>query len=363
VARRRTAAAAVGLVVLAGGGGGSWWATHRPEPAPAQTVPVSTAAVVRTDLATNVEIAGTLRYTGARTLSAQADGTLTGLPRLGAVITRGRTLFEVDDEPVLLAYGRRPAWRSLSLGVSRGRDVRALERNLVALGYATSHTLTVDTAFTSATAAAVRRWQLATGRPRTGTVAFGQVIFAPGAVRISSLPLQTGNPVHPGVPVLGITATKVNVIADVPADRTALVTAGNRVTVTLPNLKRTPGRVRSVSSVASGPADPDSGDGSNGSGQDPATVQAVVSLTKPKAAGTLDQAPVTVNVVGESARNAIVVPVTALVALADGGVAVYVRDGATRTLVAVTPGMYTDTQVQLIGETVRVGQRVEVPAS
>ena len=360
MARRRTTAAAVGLVVLAGGSGGSWWATHRPEPTAPQTVPVSTAAVVKTNLATNVEISGNLQYTVPRTLSAQGGGTLTALPRLGQVITRGHSLFEVDGQPVLLAYGARPAWRPMSLGMTKGQDVHQLEQNLVALGFATSHTLTVDTTFTSATRAAVKRWQKATGRPKTGVLELGQVIFSPGAARISSLPLQIGNPVQPGVPVLGISSTKVNVIADVPADQTALVKAGNRVTITLPNQKTTPGRVLSVSSVANAPANQDSGNnGPNG----PATIQAVVSLTKPAAAGTLDQAPVTVNVMGESVSNAVVVPVTALVALADGGVAVYLRDGATRTLVAVTPGMYTDTQVQLLGDTVRVGQRVEVPAS
>jgi hypothetical protein len=191
------------------------------------------------------------------------------------------------------------------------------------------------------------------------------VIFAPGAVRISDLPLQVGTPLQPGVTVLGITSTKVNVIADVPADQTSLVRAGDRVTITLPNQKTTPGRVLSVSTVASAAADQGSGNGSDGNnGPDgPATIQAVVRLTKPAAAGTLDQAPVTVNVVGDSVRHAVVVPITALVALADGGVAVYVREGARRTLVPVTPGMYTDTQVQLTGDAVHVGQHVEVPAS
>ena len=361
------AAAAVGLVVLAGGSGGSWWATHRPEPAAAPAVPVSTAAVVKADLATTVEIDGTLQHTAARTLSAQGGGTLTALPRLGQVIRRGQAVFEVDDRPVLLAYGPRPAWRPLSRGMTSGRDVRQLERTLVALGFASRRTLTVDTTFTSATAAAVSRWQRARGLPRTGALELGAVLFTPGAVRVSSLPLQTGNPVQPGVAVLGITSTKVNVIADVPADRTALVGAGDRVTVTLPDQRTTPGRVRSVSSVASASADQNPDNGSNGSnGSDgaggTATLQAVVSLTRPAAAAGLDQAPVTVNVVGESVHDAVVVPVTALVALADGGVAVYLRDGAARTLVPVTPGLNTDTRVQLLGDTVRVGQRVEVPA-
>jgi hypothetical protein len=146
-------------------------------------------------------------------------------------------------------------------------------------------------------------------------------------------------------------------MADVPADQTALVRAGNRVTITLPDGSTTPGRVRTVSSVASAAHDP----GANGS-DGPPTIQAVVSLKKPADTGSLDQAPVTVTVVGDSVRNATVVPITALVALAGGGVGVYLREGANRTLVPVTPGLYTDSQVSLTSDTVRPGQQVEVPA-
>ena len=44
-----------------------------------------------------------------------------------------------------------------------------------------------------------------------------------------------------------------------------------------------------------------------------------MTLTDPQAAGTLDQAPVTVNITTASARNVLVVPVGALLAQASGG--------------------------------------------
>jgi hypothetical protein len=56
------------------------------------------------------------------------------------------------------------------------------------------------------------------------------------------------------------------------------------------------------------------------------------------------------------------VPVTALLALAEGGYAVEVEqsDGTTR-LVAVDPGMYADGLVEISSEGVRPGDRVVAP--
>ena len=49
-----------------------------------------------------------------------------------------------------------------------------------------------------------------------------------------------------------------------------------------------------------------------------------MTLTDPHAAGTLDQAPVTVNITTAASRGALVVPVTALVAQSPGRYAVEV---------------------------------------
>ena len=49
-----------------------------------------------------------------------------------------------------------------------------------------------------------------------------------------------------------------------------------------------------------------------------------VKLTDPNAAGTLDQAPVTVNITTSTVKNALVVPVGALLAQSSGGYAVEV---------------------------------------
>jgi hypothetical protein len=92
-----------------------------------------------------------------------------------------------------------------------------------------------------------------------------------------------------------------------------------------------------------------------------------VRLVHPAAAGNLDQAPVSVNIVTARARDVLAVPVSALVALAGGGYAVEVVAGsgshATRQLVPVRTGLFSDTLVQVSGAAITAGLEVEVPSS
>ena len=91
-----------------------------------------------------------------------------------------------------------------------------------------------------------------------------------------------------------------------------------------------------------------------------------VRLTHPAAAGNLDQAPVSVNIVSAQAHGVLAVPVSALVALAGGGYAVEVVHGsgaaATRQLVPVQAGLFSDTLVQVSGSGLAAGLEVEVPS-
>ena len=80
------------------------------------------------------------------------------------------------------------------------------------------------------------------------------------------------------------------------------------------------------------------------------------------------QIPVTLRVVASSAPKAFVVPVSALVALAEGGYAIEIvtgkaADGTNVTkLIAVTPGLFADGFVAVTGDQVQAGQNVVVPS-
>jgi peptidoglycan hydrolase-like protein with peptidoglycan-binding domain len=354
--RRAAALAAVGVLAA----GAAWWTLARPQAGsddPAGSQPATTtAAVAARDLRAQEKVQGTLGYGDARAVTNQRQGTVTWLPEEGAVLRRGQALYRVDGKPVQLLYGRLPAWRELSVGVDDGPDVRQLERNLVALGYDPDRVITVDDHFTSATRAAVKRWQEAVGLPETGAMQPGDAVWQPGAVRVGDLKAGVGDAARPGAPVFEATSTSRQVAIDLDASRQPYVHVGDPVDIELPGGRTTTGRVASVGKVATA-----------ASGTDPAddgspTVEVTVSLDKPKATGSLDQTPVAAYITTEVRKDVLAVPVNALLALAEGGYAVEVERDGRRALVGVTLGLFADGMVEVEGGGLRAGDRVVVPA-
>ena len=312
---------------------------------------VSSVAVVRRDLVARTEVDGTLGYAGELQVAGQAQGTVTAVPEAGAVIERGQSLYSVDNRPVPLLYGDLPAWRRLAAGMTDGPDVRQLEANLVAMGHATEAEVTVDEKFTSATTAAVKRWQKAAGVEETGVVELGQAVFLPGAFRVAEVKVEKGSSAPPGSPVLTGTSTTRVVSVDLDASKQSLVKAGDTVEVKLPDGRLTTGTIASVGTVAQ----------SKGQGESAKRVVAViVSLDDPAASGALDQAPVNVGIISESRKGVLAVPVNALLALAEGGYGVRTVDGR---IIAVTPRLFSRGMVEVSGDGIAEGVEVEVPAS
>ena len=138
------------------------------------------------------------------------------------------------------------------------------------------------------------------------------MVFEPGALRVSQVTGSLGGPASGPV----LTATSDRQVVTIPLDvsQQSEVKAGDAVTVTLPDGTTTPGVVSSVGTVAT------TTPGQRGQGPT-TTIPVQVRLTDPKAAGSLDQAPVTVNITtGSSPGPVLAVPVTALVAQVAGGV-------------------------------------------
>jgi peptidoglycan hydrolase-like protein with peptidoglycan-binding domain len=304
-----------------------------------------------------VTVAGAEQSLAAAESSAtghDAAAAYTMLPSAGTVVRHGQALYAVDGEPVLLLYGRVSAWRAFRSGMSPGRDVAELNANLDALGYGRG--LAGDD-FTAATSQAIVALQAAHGLPQSGVLPLGSVVFKPGPVRVTSVTPTVGQAVQAG-PVLSVSSTRHEVAIKLDAAQQAEVKVGDPVTITLPDNSTTPGRVSSVGKVAS------SSGGDSGSGT--TTIDVKVRLSHQAAAGQLVQAPVSVSITTASAKDALVVPVNALLALAGGGYAIEVVDKAgLHHLVPVTLGLFDDAQglVQVIGSGVQAGQRVVVPAS
>jgi peptidoglycan hydrolase-like protein with peptidoglycan-binding domain len=339
----------VGLIV--------WLALDRsPEQVVAgdQALATASAQVERRSLSETETVAGTLGYADARPLVAQAPGTLTWLAEEGALLGRGDVVYRVDDTPAVLLFGTVPAYRPLAEGVPPGRDVQALEQNLRALGYDPDGAMDVDREFTSATAAAVERWQADLGLDEDGTVPLGRVVFADGRVRVGAHVLAPGGPVAPGATVLELSSSRQVVTVPLPADRIGLAEEGEAVTVELPSGEDVEGTIVEVAPVA------ETAPTATGEPGEP-TIDVTVALPRGAAPG-LVQAPVDVQFTSDSRDDVLAVPVTALLALEGGGYAVEVReDGGTR-LVRVEPGLYADGYVEVTGDGLSDGMTVVVPA-
>jgi hypothetical protein len=284
-------------------------------------------------------------------VTGQGGGTLTWLPSAGQVIRQGQVLYRTDNgTPVVLLYGSVPAWRAMSEGTT-GEDVTQLNHDLVDLGYASSSDISALgwDYYSWETLYAVQDMEQGLGvSSPPESLSLGLVVFKPEALLVSQVTGSLGGPASG--PILSATSDRHVVTIALNTSMESEVKAGDSVSVTLPDGSNTPGVITSVGTVASG---------SSGS----ATVPVYVELTNPSAAGSLDQAPVTVNITTGSASNVLVVEVGALLAQPSGGYAVeVVGAGNSRRRVPVTVGLFDDTAglVQVTGN-LRPGERVVVP--
>jgi len=333
-------------------------------------VSTGTAVVVRTDVKERTQVTGVLGYTGSYAVTASAAGTVTAEPAVGAVITQGSELYELDGRPVWLLYGSRPVWRSFQAGISDGPDVRQLERDLVILGFDPARSMTVDDHFTSSTSAAIRRWQRAHQVPATGALALGGVAFLPGPLRVNAVAVPVGGQAAPGQPVIAGSSVDRAVTLAVTTAQSPLVHVHDQVAVTLPDGVTSPGTVTVVGPVTY----PSAQNGGNGSQQNQqgqqsqsgpaqASVSVTIELANVAAGAGLDQAPVQVDITDAVHPNVLAAPISALLATPGGGYAVIVVRGSARTTVAVRVGLFDDaSQLVEVGSThLSAGDRVEVP--
>jgi peptidoglycan hydrolase-like protein with peptidoglycan-binding domain len=376
MARRALFVAAGAVVVAAATAAGAAWGPRYlpgwlPSGHPTQAasgVATGTAQVARTDIVSRQLVDGTLGFGGSFTvtspgtpgsLTSSGPALVTWLPNAGDVVQRGQALYQVAGRPVPLFYGSVPLYRQLTTTVN-GSDVTELEQNLIALGF--GHGLAADGSFTSADAAAVKRWQAALGVTQTGVVNLGDLIFQPGALRVTTLHTTLGAPL-PGGSVLEATGTTRIVDVQLDTSLQLSVRVGDPVTVTVPGIAQpVQGSVTDVGRVATTPQGSQNGGGSSG-GQVHAVIDVTITIANPGQVTTsLDQAPVQVAIADTSHHNVLAVPVEALVATSAGHYAVYVLHGDHRALIAVTPGLFDQSGlVEISGTGISEGMTVQVP--
>jgi putative peptidoglycan binding protein len=380
--KRWLLAGAAVLAAVAAIGGVAVTPGAKPASAAPPPAPVHTAHVEKRTLSAMVSQPGILTYRARADGSPysvinHARGTLTKLPADGQVIRQGHVLYRVNDRPVVLLDGSTPAYRTLKAGAS-GPDVAELNADLVALGYATRAQLKPRSAsFGSATTTAVAKLQATLGVTQSGNLKLGDAVFEPSSVRVTSVSAQLGGRSQSGETVTQGTSTTREIQVALDASQQTRMAVGDKVSITLPNNKSTPGVVSSVGAVAGCPSSSGPGSSSAAPGTDtcssassgnPTTPTITVDVipSHPAATGTWDQAPVQVGITTASVPDAAVVPVTALLARSGGGYAVEVVDaGASNHLVPVSLGLFDDADglVQITSSGLAAGQEIVVAST
>lgn len=275
-------------------------------------------------------------------------GTATAVAAEGSAVGNGETIVEVGQEPIVVLLGDLPAYRTLSQG-DFGADVRQLERALDDLGFGDAG-LRIDDTFDAETSLAVVAFQSSVGASPDGVVNLGDVVFLPEPIRVGQTLVGVGDIVANGTPLVSTSASSTTVSVELSTDDQDLVEVGDAVVVEMPDNSREPATVTEIGTVVQ-------------ANQQGATYfEMTVTLDDPEAAQDLDEAPVDVDVVGDRSDDVLAVPVTALIALTEGGYAVEVMAGdGSIALIAVDPGLFADGRVEVTSDGLEVGMAIVIP--
>lgn len=283
-----------------------------------------------------------------------AGATIEHQAAAGSKVATGTVLYWSNGLPVIAIEGDAAATpvlsRDLDVGVSDGIDVKLFEQALAAGGFTADSTLTVDDHFDSATATAAAAWLASLGvtvDPAAVVIPAGSFTVVPAGLSIGTGLVADGTVLPGDSVVMSLTAPSRQVTTTAPiGDKTFAL--GATIDVEFPDGTVQPGTVVDVGNVATN---------ANGAPGDTPSVTITIGVDNiPATVDSFVEIPVTLRVVSASVPKAIVVPVSALVALKEGGYAVEEvtgknPDGTNATkLVGVTPGLFTNGFVQVDGD-------------
>jgi peptidoglycan hydrolase-like protein with peptidoglycan-binding domain len=282
-----------------------------------------------------------------------AGATIDRQAAAGGQVATGTVLFWSNGLPVIAIEGDAAATpaltRDLSVGVADGIDVKLFEQALSAGGFTADSTMTVDDRFDAATATAAAAWLASLGvsaDPTSLVIPAGSFTVVPAGLSIGTTLVPDGTVLAGDSVVMSLTAPSRRITTTAPiGDETFKL--GATIDVEFPDGSVQPGTVVDVGNVATN---------TGGAPGDTPSVTITISVENiPATVDSFVEIPVTLRVVSANVPQAIVVPVSALVALKEGGYAVETvtgknPDGSNATkLVGVTPGLFTNGFVQVTG--------------
>lgn len=351
--RSRAVIFTLGIVLVGTLVAGGFWTAHLPrhDAGQPQQIHVNTATVTQGDVVQESTQRGILAFSGSQPVVSRVAGTVTSLPAEGSTIAPGTALFAVDTRPVFLLRGEVPAWRTFTAGMSEGDDVRQLEENLRAFGLFRGD---VDRTFAARTAGAIRAWQKNLGLEQTGTLETSSILFSPTDVRVGAVAARLGARVGDGTEIFTGTSTQKIVTVDLKLEDQQLATAGGQVTVVLPSNVEMTGTVSRVGQPTDKPA----------AAADSVVVPVTITLADQAATAAFVQIGVTVRFPSTIEKDALTVPVEALIATGPNDFAVQFPPNAGRDgpkTMPVTLGPFQAGRVQIRGAGIAAGEEVVIP--
>jgi peptidoglycan hydrolase-like protein with peptidoglycan-binding domain len=272
----------------------------------------------------------------------------------GTKITTGTILYWSNGLPVIAIEGDAAATpvlsRSLSDGVSDGVDVKLFEQALNTLGFNGDGAMTIDDHFDSATATAAAAWLASVGfsaDPLSVIMPAGSFVVVPAGLSVGTALVTDGSVLEGDTVVMSLTAPARQVTTTAPIGDSTFA-LGATIEVQFPDGTVESGTVVNVGNVATN---------TTGTPGDTPSVPITIGVdTIPTTVDSFVEIPVTLRVVSADIPNAIVVPVSALLALKEGGYAVQQvtganPDGTNQTkLIGVKPGLFSNGFVQVEGD-------------
>lgn len=290
----------------------------------------ATASVVVDDLTAEYQATADVTHGDPWTLPLDVAGIVTAAPEPGDVVDSGGEIVRVDERPVHLGRGDTPMYRELRLVGERltGDDVAAVQRFLLDAGFDDGGAMTVDGEFGPATRDALRDWQDSVGLDDTGRIGPDDLVLAGGPLRIDRAPR-----IGTRFDAIEVTGASALVELDLAAEERRDLPVGAGVEL----------EVADGSVVAGTVTDQRREIGGDGSPQYHTVIETATDLDP-------DESSVIVRRTVVEADDVLVVPTSALLAVAEGGFALeVVGAGGSTHLVAVEVGAVVDARAEVSG--------------
>jgi multidrug efflux pump subunit AcrA (membrane-fusion protein) len=311
------------------------------------SAPTLTSQAVRMTLQDTSVLTGTASHPLLGTLRAAGPGRITKVDVAeGTTVKVGDELVQVDGRPVIAVDGSFPFWEDLKEGAS-GADVAQLKAVLRAEGFHPSRAVD-DQTFDSTTTTALKAWQKLHGFPQDGVLRTTDTQVAGWPARIGPVKVALGDFVAPGGELTTVVSTQLQVSLTLTAADRQKLQVGQRAQVEILATQKTASGT--ITALDNSPTTDAQGNKTYGG-----TVSAANGLD------VLDGASLKVTVIVQEAKDAVAVPVAAVVTDGTGKPEVRVQDPKGHikpvpVVTGLTDGAYTEVRSGVsVGETVILG--------